>query len=904
MTLGAGTKLGPYEILAPLGAGGMGEVYRARDTKLNRNVALKVLPEAFASDAARMARFEREAQVLASLNHSNIAAIYGLEESGGVRALVMELVEGPTLAELLENRNSKIENRKSGSSLPTRFEFRFSNFDPLDIAKQIAEALEYAHERGIVHRDLKPANIKVTAEGGVKILDFGLAKALDTAVAADSDHQSRGDAPSAPLQNSPTLSIAATQAGVILGTAAYMSPEQAKGKSVDRRTDIWAFGCVLYEMLTGKTAFDGETATDMMAAVVMKEPDWALLPANTPRAVRNLIRRCLQKDAKRRLQAIGEARIVIEETLGGDTEGGIVPPLEPGGAALARTRTQRLVMVCAAATTLVLAVVAAHFLWRSPAPASWTGVMLGGPKVSVFPRLSPDGRLLAFVAEAPDDVMQLWVMQPESGNRVMLTHSRARGLATSCSWSPDGSRIYYDRWYDQPKGVFAVPALGGDEQLVLEDAMSPEALPDGSLLLVRLNPESRYQVFRYWPETGQSQAQPVAVAFGPGASYIRVIPGGYHALVIGTKVGPGAETATHLYDLDVASGNVRQLPEEFPGEFGSYVVTAGASRDGKYALVSTLRGNTYRVAAVPLDGHGPRQTLLNLIQPIYSVDSGPDGSIYLDQNDRESELVRFSAAGGRVERIAALANPNESDDFTVLPDGRAVWAERAADHARLILVEPGKDPSPLVKSTEETAGPMTAVGSDQVAFMIGPHPHHTIALAALSNGRITRRLSLDAGEVISMAASPDGKTLYCVASGAVWSVPLSGGEPRKLRTGDSVAVDASTQSLVIQVREPPKSRLIRIPLSGGPEREIAGQFDLGYTIGPDSIRNGKLVAPLGAPTWYWPPGIFDLTSGKSARIPLDYINDFHHMAWTPDGRIMAVVEGWTGTIWRFTPQRN
>ena len=231
MSVSSGTRLGPYQILAPLGAGGMGEVYRARDTKLGRDVALKVLPLAFAADPERLARFRREPQVLASLNHPGIAAIYGLEESDGVLALVMELVEGPTLAE-----------RIAQGPVPLQ--------EALPIARQIAEALEYAHERGVVHRDLKPANVKITGEGTAKVLDFGLAKALDPQESASSLN----------LANSPTMGIAPTQAGMILGTAAYMSPEQAKGRPVDRRADIWAFGCVLYEMLTGEKAFNGEAS--------------------------------------------------------------------------------------------------------------------------------------------------------------------------------------------------------------------------------------------------------------------------------------------------------------------------------------------------------------------------------------------------------------------------------------------------------------------------------------------------------------------------------------------------------------------------------------------------------------------------------------------------------------------
>ncbi len=287
MALAAKTRLGVYEIISAIGAGGMGEVYRARDTRLGRDVALKVLPEAFANDSERMARFEREAKVLASLNQPNIASIYGFEESQSVRALVMELVEGPTLADRIQQGGLPLE-------------------EALAIAKQIAEGMEYAHERGVIHRDLKPANVKLTPNGKAKILDFGLAKALVDESAAGGDPSS-----------SPTLSRLATQAGIIFGTAAYMSPEQAKGRPADRRADIWSFGCVLYEMLTGKRAFGGEAVSETMAAVMRDEPDWSLLPQDVPARIREPLKRCLTKDAKQRLQAIGDARIAIEEAQSG-----------------------------------------------------------------------------------------------------------------------------------------------------------------------------------------------------------------------------------------------------------------------------------------------------------------------------------------------------------------------------------------------------------------------------------------------------------------------------------------------------------------------------------------------------------------------------------------------------------
>ena len=262
----------------------MGEVYRAADSKLGRDVALKVILQEFLQDTQLMSRFRREAQVLASLNHNNIASIYGLEDSAGVRALVMELVEGPTLADRIREGAIPLE-------------------EALPIGKQIAEALEYAHEHGVVHRDLKPANIKVTHDAKVKVLDFGLAKAL------------QGDAGPRDISNSPTITSESTKAGIILGTAAYMSPEQAKGKAVDRRADIWSFGVVLFEMLSGRQMYVGETAADIMAAVVRAEPEWSMLPKKLPRPVRELLQRCLVKDDRRRLRDMGDARLALEDAM-------------------------------------------------------------------------------------------------------------------------------------------------------------------------------------------------------------------------------------------------------------------------------------------------------------------------------------------------------------------------------------------------------------------------------------------------------------------------------------------------------------------------------------------------------------------------------------------------------------
>jgi eukaryotic-like serine/threonine-protein kinase len=347
MPLPTGTKLGPYEIFSPLGAGGMGEVYLAQDTRLGRRVAIKILPDKFSRDAQRMARFDREAKVLASLNHPNIASIYGLEDSNSVRALVMEFVDGPTLGE-----------RIAKGPLPLD--------EALPIAKQIAEALEYAHERSIIHRDLKPANVKITPDGTAKVLDFGLAKALE-------DDFSATD-----ISTSPTLSHAATQAGILLGTAAYMSPEQARGKKVDRRADIWSFGAVLYEMLTGKPAFTGETISDTLAAVIRAEPDWSALPGSVPASIVRLLRRCLTKDAGQRLRDIGEARIALDADISG-TPQDIVAPAPP--TVQPQSLWRRALPWAIAAIAIALAIGFSSLYWRAsqPEPLSLSPVLLNRP---------------------------------------------------------------------------------------------------------------------------------------------------------------------------------------------------------------------------------------------------------------------------------------------------------------------------------------------------------------------------------------------------------------------------------------------------------------------------------------------------------------------------------------------
>ena len=418
----SGTRIGVYDIVEFIAAGGMGEVYRARDTKLNRDVAIKILPPAVTSDPDRLARFQREAQVLAALNHPNIAAIHHVEETIAGPALVMELVDGETLADRIARGPIPLD-------------------EALPIAKQIAEALEAAHEQGIIHRDLKPANIKVRPDGTVKVLDFGLAKLNEP------NGPSGSNVPNA-LSLSPTITSPAlmTGVGVLLGTAAYMSPEQAKGKPADKRSDVWAFGCVLYEMLTGTAAFGGETITDVLGAVVHKEPDWTVLPPTTPEEVCRWLRRCLRKDRNLRTRDIGDVRIGLEDPF--------EQPSSDDGRRGWQSRSRLAWTVAAVASLAFASLAVSHFSatrttaddrtpvrfeMAAPSGTTFVSAITGGFGHTV-PRVSPDGRYLAFTARDGNGKIMLWVKALASVSPVMLPGTEGAGLPF---WSPDSRSIAF-----------------------------------------------------------------------------------------------------------------------------------------------------------------------------------------------------------------------------------------------------------------------------------------------------------------------------------------------------------------------------------------------------------------------------------------------------------------------------
>jgi len=837
MPLSAGDRLGPYEILAPLGAGGMGEVYKARDTRLGRLVAIKISKEKFTE------RFEQEARTVASLNHPHICQLYDV----GPDYLVMELIEGTPL---------------KGPLPPER---------AVDYAVEILDALDAAHQKSITHRDLKPANILVTKQG-IKLLDFGLAKQAIR-----------------PMEDDPTQAL--TTQGQIVGTLHYMSPEQLQGKPVDTRSDLFSFGCVLYELLTGRLAFGGTSSASVIAAILEREPS----PVEVARPLDRIVKRSLAKDPDQRFQTARDLKAALEWSL---EEPPAVVPARPRSTGWFRPAWMGAFALVVAGITLLG--------WRefSSSPGgAWAGVLLGGPEIALAPRISPDGHTLAFLA-MERGLAQIAVMKPDTGNWTVLTHKRNAGSIVALNWSADGNRIYFDRQEDIPLGIFSVPALGGDEQPVLEDAEHPEPLSDGSLLVVRLNAERQLQVYRFWPESGRLQGFPVKIMSTDAR--VRAFPDGRQAAILGDLFGPGQTGVIHVYVLDLASGQIRRLSTGAADDSSAHGLAV--SRDGKSVLISRAAQDRTEIVSLPASGRGSPRVLFGSSNVVESLDSSPDGAIYLEELDQPAQILRFSATGGPATLISALPGQAVVRIGTTLylSDGRVVVQSRRAGRTRLMIVEEGKEAVPLINTNEESSSPPTNAGPGLVAFTIGPEPHHTLAIGNVSNGRIIRRIVFDKGEPQSLAASPDGKTLYCAAAGAIWSFRVDGGEPRRLHAGESVAMMPGGLSLLVQMVETGKTRLLEVQLDGSGEREIPlnGPFHLTDepVITSSGIRNGKLAAPLTSlDSWFYQPGLVDLATGLMTRMPVDFQGDFHFEGWTPDGHIIAEAQEMRSTIWKMRP---
>ena len=852
MPLVAGDQLGPYEILSPLGAGGMGEVYRARDKRLGRDVALKILPPEVANDPLRRQRFEQEARAVAALNHPNIVAVYDVGEG----YFVSELVDGPPLS------SAKLGLRKT-----------------IEVAVQIASGLAAAHDAGIVHRDLKPGNILLTRDGRPKILDFGLAKVQAAGSTDDS------------------TVIMRTEPGVVMGTPGYMSPEQVRGFSTDHRSDFFSFGVILYELLSGRRAFRGETNVETMTAILKQEPPD--LPETVPEALRQIVAHCLEKDPRERFQSARDLRFALSQV--GTPSGShstLAASTSPGTAWVWRT--------LAALVLIAAAVAGTRWLWRDAALPQWSGVLLGGPEMALNPRLSPDGNLLAFKA-FDNGMTQVAVMKPESGNWSIVTHRRDRGQTQVISWSPDGSQIYYDRATGVPLGVYSVPVLGGDEHLVLENAFSPEVLPDGSLLLCRLNARGTGQMYRFWPETGVLKEFPLEKPRYLAPACSRTPPGGKVAITYATPTG-SAGKGPGLYAIDLASNAIRRLalPEQETAALEAWTV----ARDGKSVLAALPTGSITRVVAIPGEQSAAR-TLFTVTSRVWYLEAGTDQSLFVNLVDRPQELMRLSAdGGGTQERIGAFPLSSGPEQVLLLPDGRAVTPAGAFGRTRLMAAEKGKDPVPLVNTQEETAAPMTLAGVHEIAFAIGAAPHSVIALADTSSGRVTRRIATGKGVVNGLTASPDGATLYFCAGGSVWAVPASGGEARAVSTGEYAIMDRSGRSLIVVRGESSHTLMFQVPLDGAPEREIPldrslplyGAHGGFFTSGSMDDKGHLIVALSPLDSWFNPLGILDTHTGRITRVPAESLSDRHSGVWTPDGRILANQVVMRATIWKFQPE--
>jgi len=647
MTLTAGVRVGPYEVRSALGTGGMGEVYRAHDTRLERDVAIKVLPATFTADQDRLARFQREAKVLASLSHPNIAAIFGIEDSTAGQALVMELVEGPTLADRIAQGPIAIA-------------------EALSIARQITEALASAHDCGIVHRDLKPANIKIRPDGTVKLLDFGLAKALEPSFMPD-------------VGDSPTITAPAmTRTGVILGTAAYMSPEQARGQRVDAQTDIWAFGCVLYEMLTGRAAFGLATVTDTMAAVIEREPDWTALPRATPSSVVRLLRRVLEKNASRRLHAIADARLDLDEA----REAMMAPP-----AVASSTRRGRWLALAAAAAAVIvlLLLLGADALWRTrggqsastltPTRLSITAVGQVYPQLSVA--VSPDGRRLAYVSTDASGGPKLWVRDLDA----LAPHALAGTEdAAHPFWAPDGSAI----GFVAAGKLKRVDAAGG-QVITLSDVAGRNGAAWSSTGVILFVP--RRGELDTIPETGG----PVSTALKVDGGWPSFLPDGRHFLFFdhgahGVYVGSLGSQTTKLV-----------LPIDFQAMFAppDFLLFA---RDEGLVLAQHFDLTRLEVTGASF----PVAEGVWSIRPAarVSVSSTAGVLAYINRYVSNTELAWFDSSGRPIGTVGA-PGPYDGQSPRIAPDGASVaitrgypggevWATRLADGTtRRLTLEPG-----------------------------------------------------------------------------------------------------------------------------------------------------------------------------------------------------------------------
>jgi Tol biopolymer transport system component len=735
----------------------MGEVYRARDAKLQRDVAIKILRDA-TLDADRLARFEREARVLAALNHPNIGAIYGFEQTGDVGGLVLELVEGPTLAD-----------RLLSGPIPLG--------EALRIARDIADALDAAHSKGIVHRDLKPANIKVATSGAVKVLDFGLAK-------IDDGGDSGGD-----LSHSPTVTVAGTRDGVILGTAGYMSPEQARGKPLDKRTDIWSFGCILYEMLTGRQAFAGETVSDSIAAILSREPEWAPLDDTLPQ-VRRLLARCLDKDANERLRDIGDARQELDHVLADRREGGVARPV------VGARRLKRPVWWSGAAVAGALAIAAAGVFVSMRRPASAPSAPEPPVQLTFFndsallPSLSPDGRMMtfirggAFASSAPRG--QVYVKILPNGEPVQLT--RDQSVKAQPVFSPDGSRIIYTAAQSFKWDSWQVPVLGGAPQLFLPNASGLIWLDDRRLI------------------------------------YSEIMGAGVHMGIVTSTESRADSRAIY-----------------FPRGEAGMAHRSARSPDGKSVLVVEMDGGEWLPCRlIPVDGSSTGRAVGPLDGQCTTAAWSPDGAwMYFTSNSGgRFHIWRQRYPDGRPEPITS--DPTEQEGTAITPDGRYLITSMGLQQASIVLREPAGE-QPL---TSEVFAMMPTMmpGGDRMFYLVrqGSRGFVTGELWSMSPTTGERTRVLPGHLMANYSISADGRRVVFASTGGeagngIWIADLDRRTPpRQLARGPEFRAFFGAPGEVVYM-DGSQRRMYRMKDDGTDVRVVS----------PDPIINVLTVSPDG-----------------------------------------------------------
>jgi Tol biopolymer transport system component len=821
-----GQTLSHFRITAKLGEGGMGEVYRADDTRLEREVAIKVLPEAVARDPERLARFEREAKVLASLSHPGIAGIHQVEEVRGLHFLVIELVEGEDLAQ-----------RIARSPLSTD--------DAIAVALQIAEALEAAHEKGIVHRDLKPANVMLTPEGQVKVLDFGLAKAFD-------EGEGGGDAQ---LTQSPTLTAGMTQAGVILGTAAYMSPEQAVGKPVDKRADIWAFGCLLYEMLSGRHSFEGDSITETLSAIMRDEPGWEALPPSTPPHLALLIRRCVVKDPQKRLRDIGEARIALS-----DPPDELTLSAEPVTSELPRARGP---LVAVAAVALVAGAAASWWLGGRDAPEVMSLApaivrITSDPGISTAPTVATAGNLIAYASDrGGTGKLDIWVQPLPSGEPVRVTHGGADDLDPH--FSPDGSRIAFRSERDGG-GIYTVPALGGAEQLLVPKGRAPRFSPDGR-----------------------------SIAYYTG----------------------GRGSSTQIFVVEVATGTVRRLAENFQGARdptwspdGRFVLFEGsrASPDGESSQVDWWSITLDDDEAVPA---GVRDALGRTQFAAASLSAwvaSPERLIFTSQagDSRSIWQVPFSSSTrgvtGKHHRLTAGTGIDGSPTVVAGEEGSRLYFSSGTRKVNIwrLPIEANRarvmgPPERLTDSVALNIWPSVSADGKRLAFISTRFGSLDVWIKDLETGTEAPVTMTVRPEAMSRI-SPDGRQVAFVSPSGQYTVPADGGVPSVLTERNEWITDWATPDTLLVRRD---HGIARFSLAASTTDQLILEDDRDFYFGvasPDlrwfsfmewshPDRTQLFIAPLEQrqiPESEW----IAVTEGEH----VDEEN-----AWSPDGKLLYYV---------------